>query len=109
MNENRNGHENEITSPPADEKRQQLPVDTETVAGNPDGDSPETARNPPGEPQSGGKTTEERPDATQSVINRRKYSLWELIRHRDYDTIVPETVDPNTQVLSDMRPSAWDR
>ena len=51
MNENRNGHENEITSPPADEKRQQLPVDTETVAGNPDGDSPETARNPPVEPE----------------------------------------------------------
>lgn len=48
-------------------------------------------------------TTGERPRA----IPRREYTLWELIRHRDYDTIYPDEPDPDAHVLASIRPSAW--
>jgi len=33
--------------------------------------------------------------------------MWELIRHREYDTIHPDDPDPGSRVLAGMRTSAW--
>lgn len=42
-------------------------------------------------------------------VNRREYTLWELIRHRDYDTIRPDAPDADSQVLAKPRPDVWNR
>lgn len=92
LNENEIENENH-TEPSADkpeENTQCPPNDSEPPARNP----AEGNRNLPSE---------------KPVINRREYSLWELIRHRDFDTLHPENPDPNAHVLANQRKSAWDK
>lgn len=38
---------------------------------------------------------------------KRRYTLWELVRHKDDDRPEQPDSDPNSTVLSTIRPSAW--
>lgn len=74
----------------------------------PAGDSSPSAQDILQDSQSPGDPRQ-RPRRRQSPIPRREYTLWELIRHRDYDTLYPDDPDPADHVLASIRPSAWDK